>query len=278
MPLGLIELLRLRGHLPAQTKLVRHQDSRVDVHELLRNGLLEVYQAFQSKPVLDGLQYVVSFVGLDKGRARLVGVYKVGKRVSGREGRRLSGCHEAWANCRFFYHLTRVEGYEELEHRVVIDWGKGAISWHRRRAEKEVLEVLAKGQLLTPFQDYLDFSLTHAELTHLFRHEYANADWRSRLAAVGGVYLILATTTGLQYVGSAHGANGIWGRWAAYAHNGHGGNAKLKGLLRDKDYPSAFSYSVLQIVPRTMPRTEVLALEGRFKDKLGSRATGLNSA
>jgi hypothetical protein len=277
MPLGLTELLRLRGLPPAKTKLVRHQDSRVDTHKLLRDDLLEAYQAFQSKPVFDGLRYIVSFVGLEKGRARLVGVYEVGKRISGSEGRRASGCYQSWAQAKYYYHLAKVPGFEDLEQRVVIDWGKGALAWHQRLAEKEVLEVLAKGHLMTPFDDYLDFTLTHGELSYLYRHGYANADWRSRLSAVGGVYLILATTTGHQYVGSAHGTMGIWGRWAAYAHDGHGGNSQLKRLLRNKAYPAAFSYSVLQIVPRTMPRAEVIALEARFKDKLGSRATGLNS-
>src|SRR6185503_3532080 len=65
--------------------------------------------------------------------------------------------------------------------------------------------------------------LTHGELRYLFEHQEANSEWRARLAAVAGVYLILATTTGRQYVGSATGIEGLWGRWAAYAVDGHGG-------------------------------------------------------
>src|SRR5207245_9343273 len=101
-------------------------------------------------------------------------------------------------------------------------------------------------------------------------------EWRARLAAVAGVYLILATTTGALYIGSACGTEGIWGRWAAYARDGHGGNMLLKELLAaDPAYPAAFSYSILQILPKTFAREEVLEWERRYKEKLGSRAKGL---
>jgi hypothetical protein len=58
----------------------------------------------------------------------------------------------------------------------------------------------------------------------LYAHEEAHQDWRTRLEAVAGVYLILADTAGHQYVGSAYGAAGVWGRWEQYAKTGHGEN------------------------------------------------------
>jgi hypothetical protein len=78
----------------------------------------------------------------------------------------------------------------------------------------------------------------------LFRSEDAHLDWRSRLSAVAGVYLILAETTGRLYLGSATGAEGIWGRWRKYAATGHGGNALLKELLAtDESYPQILERS-----------------------------------
>jgi hypothetical protein len=94
---------------------------------------------------------------------------------------------------------------------------------------------------------------------------------------VAGVYLILAEKTGDLYVGSAYGAGGVWGRWAQYAQSGHGGNKRLVELLaRDGDYPARFRFSLLQILPKTFTKDEVIAREGVFKEKLGTRATGLN--
>ena len=94
---------------------------------------------------------------------------------------------------------------------------------------------------------------------------------------MAGIYLILARTTGQLYVGSATGVEGIWGRWREYAKTRHGGNALLKQLIQaDSSYPKEFSFSILQILPRSMAREYVIEREGRFKAKLGSQAHGLN--
>ena len=92
------------------------------------------------------------------------------------------------------------------------------------------------------------------------------------------MYLILAETSGNLYVGSAYGANGIWGRWEQYAKTGHGNNKRLIELLGvDTDYPEKFRFSLLQILPKTFTRDEVIARESLYKRKLGSKAFGLNA-
>jgi hypothetical protein len=48
-------------------------------------------------------------------------------------------------------------------------------------------------------------------------------------------------------------------------------------LASDAAYPDAFTYSILQILPRTAARVEVLKWENHYKQKLGSQATGLNA-
>ncbi len=106
---------------------------------------------------------------------------------------------------------------------------------------------------------------------------HAHRDWVTSLSAVAGVYMILAQPTGHQYVGSAYGLDGIWGRWSQYAAKGHGGNAKLRDLLvTDGAYPNAFRFSILQVLPKTATKPEVIRWESLYKSKLGSRATGLN--
>jgi len=277
--LGIVDLLLLRGFDPTRpTKLVRHQDARYDVHDLMRRGWLDFYQATQSRPVFDNCERIVSFIGSRGTKARLIGVYRVLGRRDGRRMQPPPGFPPDLGTFRYYYDLEREAGYEDLENRVVIEWGRGALAYVQRLSNKEVVEVLPRGQPRPVFRDYLEFTLAHAELKELYDHEDANREWRSRLAAVAGIYLILATTTGAQYVGSAHGTEGIWGRWAAYARDGHGGNKLLKHLIgKDSAYPEAFSYSILQILPKSFARSEVLAWEQRYKEKLGSRATGLNT-
>lgn len=58
--MDIVELLALRGlDTNAKIKLARHQDKRYDVKELYRDGHLDTYQSYQSRPVFE-CDYVVS--------------------------------------------------------------------------------------------------------------------------------------------------------------------------------------------------------------------------
>jgi hypothetical protein len=172
-----------------------------------------------------------------------------------------------------------MRGFEHLEDRTIVEWGAAPIVWHQRLINKPVLEITAPGRTLPPFNDYLEFVITYDQLRGLYEHEEAHHEWKSRLQAVAGVYLIMSETTGKLYVGSASGAEGIWGRWRDYAKTGHGGNKQLQGLTNSEPdrYPRDFRFSILQIVPRSMPRQDVIEREGRLKAKLGKLACSLNS-
>jgi len=61
-----------------RVKLARHQDSRIDVADLYRQGEFETYQAFQSKPVFGNCDLLVSFLGRSSTEAVFVGLYAVG--------------------------------------------------------------------------------------------------------------------------------------------------------------------------------------------------------
>jgi hypothetical protein len=160
---------------------------------------------------------------------------------------------------------------------LIIEWGKATQAWVQELKNKPVLEILEHGRKLPPFVDYLEFSLTYNQLKDLFDNEQAHRDWRVPLSAIAGIYLILAQGSGDLYIGSAYGESGIWGRWRHYANSGDGGNARLRELIRrDSSYPEQFRFSVLQILPKTMARDEVLQREMLYKHKLGTRATGLN--
>jgi hypothetical protein len=174
--------------------------------------------------------------------------------------------------------LERDSRFDDFRDRIIIDWGGGTLAWVQNLDNKPVLEILESGRRLPPFEDYLEFSLTYAQLQDLFQNEEAHRDWRVPLSAVAGVYLILAQRSGDLYVGSASGGDGIWGRWRNYAHSGDGGNVQLRELIgSDSSYPGQFRFSVLQILPKTMARDDVVRRETLYKHKLGTRATGLNS-
>lgn len=280
--ISFLELLRARGFAPLsnQAKLIRHKGDNLNMEDLLRDGWFETYQSFQGKPVFEGCTHLISFVGEDSTLSRFVGVYSVAQSVPASTQLLPPGCpYQDWgASDRVYYPLTKCQGFEDLEHRVVIDWGKGALAWHQWLSDKAVMEVRAPGRALPPFRDFLRVHLSFSELANLVRQASAHRDWVSALSAVGGIYLVVDSISGAQYVGSATGSGGIWQRWCDYAQSGHGGNLRLQQLCAENPERAArFQFSVLETFSRSMGRDEAIRLEGFFKQKLGTRAFGLNA-
>lgn len=280
--IGLLDILGLRGlKLGPDDKLVRHQQAAYPARELLLNGWMGVYQGYQSHPVFRQAKKVVAFAGGAGTTATLFGIFNVDGVRAASEGPLPAGCPYAanWqAECRYFYDLTELKEYRDLNGRLVIDWGAATRSWHQRPKNKPVQQLLSEGRLLPVFDVYLRFSLTHQELRHLVANAAAHPDWRDPLAAVGGIYMILAESTGQQYIGSASGAGGIWQRWSEYAASGHGNNIALRKLIaRDPSFPRGFRFSVLQTFDTAARRSDIVRLEELYKLKLGSRhVIGLN--
>ena len=286
--LGIRHVLEAHGFdLHTKFRLVRHapDPSRYDRHALIASPWFLLYQAIQVEPVYGDSDVIVVFVFDGGTRAKLFGIYSVLEMRGLRPHDIPENCpyKERWQSYEYFYELEHQTEYADLDGRVVIDWGKATQSWVQGSypdKDKPILEILplsGAARILQPFSDYLDFTLSHAELRGMIENPVAHADWQASLSAVAGIYLILAETTGQLYVGSAYGENGIWGRWEDYAANGHGGNTLLEEMIDENgDYPVSFRYSVLQILPKSTINTEVIRWEQRYKEKLGSRAVGLN--
>lgn len=151
---GIIQLLYRRG-LPkgGRIKIIRHQDKRCDLHKLKLSDFEAGYQAYQSRPVFN-CDHIVSCIGLPKSKARFVGVYQVnGQRPAEdvpppRDFPYLKlffpgGTHPPG----IWYDLVKLTGFEDLENRVVIDWGRSAIQWAQWATldkDKEILQMPAE--------------------------------------------------------------------------------------------------------------------------------------
>lgn len=264
-----------------RVKLVRHMDKQVDVWKMYRGGELERYQALQASPRFDGVDIVVSFLGKPSTHAIFVGAYSVGARSLARTlaPPQSADLHQVWSRCEHHYELVPIAGLEALRERVVVDWGRGTLAWAQwfRPNDKPVVEVLPAGYTME-FPGYLEVKLTFDELRRMIRHPATHREWHMKLGAVAGVYLVLDTHSGRQYVGSACGKDGILGRWKDYAEGGHAGNKQLKALVEsDAGTLDRLQFSILQTLPNTLTAREVITWEVLHKEKLGSRAHGLNS-
>ncbi len=149
---GIIELLQCRG-LPsdAKTKVVRHKDKRCDLQGLTRSQFETGYQAYQAKPIFN-CDYIVSCLGLPRSTARFLGVYRVRGQQPAREVpppvdfpySELFFPGGTPEQGHIWYDLVKVDGFEDLEDRVVIDWGPGARSWAQwatLEKDKEIIEM-----------------------------------------------------------------------------------------------------------------------------------------
>ncbi len=277
--IGFLELLSARGFVPdpKRVKLVRHVG--FDLESLKREGWLETYQKYQSNPVFDKCSQIVVFIGEDGTDARFVGIYDVGPHVPAREAPLPPGCpYLNFADEKYFYPLEKRGGFEDIEDRVIIEWGKATLQWAQWFTDREVVEIRRRGRVLPPFLDYLRVHLSFDDLVRLTARPDAHRDRNASLSAVGGIYLIVNSLTGEQYVGSATGNGGLWQRWCEYAKTKHGNNLRLKELCaQGATYPAAFRFSILETFSRTLSREEALSLEAFFKQKLGTRAFGLNA-
>lgn len=258
-----------------RVKMVRHKETRTQYREEYRQVIkdkksLHEYQRHQSRDVFSDCEYIVSFVGLERSHSLFFGVFKV---IRCQQEAIVGGKMSYW------YDLEQVDIFNALVDRLVIDWGDSARAWVQlyHKQSKVVVEILPQGYV-GAFPGLLDFVLDFDELKKLIENPESNYDWRLQLSAVNGIYLILDSKTGGQYIGSAYGDMGIWGRWSFYVSSHHGGNMELKKLMEaDPEHCRHFRFSVLQTLPSNTGARESIEVERLYKQKLGSLAHGLNA-
>jgi len=259
-------------------KMIRHVPRSQSDWILIKKGYFEYYQAIQSRPDVINREYILSFLVDDEDRTIFKGLYKVLSQKIYEVNDVPSECIKVWKpnGKRKFYKIEKLPLLDELVDRLIIDWGPGKRKWDQNYHNREVQAILPKG-FMQVFPGYLDFTLEWNQLENIINNPTANIDWKVGLSRVYGVYLILDEESGMQYIGSAYGDNGIWGRWKTYIETKSGGNAKLKELLSNNpDRYHKFRFSLIEILPNTSSKDEVIKKESRIKDKLGSRAFGLN--
>lgn len=263
-------------------KLLRHKDSRKD--QMIEGKPVEGnpyewyikdrqkfidYQSEQSEDRFKDVDYIVSFIGEEGTTARMVGVY----RVLGLDEERIKRVN----NGHVFYKMEEVPGFDELNERVIIDWGKSAITWHQwlHKNDKEVVAIERKGiDWVCP--DYEEIMLSYEQLQRIFNDQISV--WKNKLSSSNCIYVISDSKTGNLYVGSTYNREGIWGRWKDYAATGHGGDVELVKLLEaDPEYAKKyFTWAILQVLPLGIQDEKAIGIETLWKNKLGRTACALN--
>lgn len=269
----------------SRIKLVRHSsevkpDSFIykkyngSVYKLYRTdyALFKEWQSEQSDSKMKNVDYLVVFLAEEGCECRFIGVY------------RNNGPKRATGNGVSEYAIEEVEGFEGLKDKVVIDWGKGTLSWMQNwQSAKEVrrIEQVNTGDNVPYFTRYEDVILSFSQLQKVVEDK----EWKSKLESLNCVYMILDKETGKQYVGVTYKnmkpgiKNGILGRWTEYAKTGHGNNKLLVALLAEKGISYAdqnFQWTILETLPLNVTPKVAIDRESLYKKKFGTREHGYN--
>lgn len=268
-------LLEAAGLQPSVVRLVRHRHAAkyqrtMYFDAIHRHPRFDQYQSGQGNPRVVSLMgtaaALASFVVDPAGRTMFIGLWRVRGTRPGHipdpyMPRSVAGPHSSTID------LERMPELDTYSGRIVIDWGGGERAWvqYAHRRDKEIVEL--RRRIEEPqFPGIGEFTCGLHEVDSL------PDSWQELLRTARGVYLLVHRTTGAQYVGSATGAGGFLGRWCGYA-DGHGGNLALRELGHAADNYDA---RILETAGSSATVDDVYALESHWKNKLGSRAQGLN--
>lgn len=273
---------KMQGIDFSRVKMIRHKDSsnKDNILEIFKNGEIETYQKYQSSDIFKDCDFVMSFIGLEGTLCKFIGLYKVGE-IKEKVSKNFPNINNdpsifVQGNEYFYYKdMKKSSELEIFEDRLVIDWGRAALSWHQwfNKGEKKVYQILPKG-FFKEFPGIKNIVLDFKELQKLIENGDANLEWKTTLSSIKGIYAILDnhSKNGKNlYIGSAAGKNGIWQRWEEYSKTGHGGNLILKDILDEdinKDRTKYFQFSILESLPISTPIEEVIRVEELYKKKL----------
>lgn len=155
--------------------------------------------------------------------------------------------------------MVELDGFDELNERVIVDWGDSARTFHQwlDKNDKSIVAIERKGfDWVCP--DYEEINLTYGELSHII-NESLDA-WKRKLTVVNGIYVISDRETGKLYVGFTYNRDGIWDEWKTMQGLEHGGDVELANLMAESpDYAkNNFVWSILQTLPLNVSDIEAL--------------------
>ncbi|MGG0251802.1 hypothetical protein ABEY24_26330 [Peribacillus frigoritolerans] len=93
---------------------------------------------------------------------------------------------KAKVRSKYRYELEKLVGFEDLEHRLVIQWEGVAQGWCVKidTFNNEVVQLMPKGYV-RDFPGYLEIDLSFRELQDIVNDPNANAIWHKMLSSDG---------------------------------------------------------------------------------------------
>lgn len=208
------DIFKLNGIEPKDVLLIRHSLKHENFRKCYDKNFVHEYTQIQPGNLKDlsSHKYWMVFISGKGTQARFYKMYEYKGKKLLTEHKPSDNYPGEWVDTDMFYQLEETELFKDLENRLIIDWGKGVINWYYKGInEKPIIAI--QNTVIKDFPGYDDLVISHDELENIVNDalgEYQN--YRKELSDVVGVYLILDTKSGQQYIGSATGNDGILGR------------------------------------------------------------------
>ena len=268
---------------PAKTLVLRHRPQEARLRRALPWLSVDqpkLYNAYQQSQLPDAEKmflraaYIASFLGIEAGTAKFVGLYSVNKwktityKAYWAKPENIA-LHEAYGmrgmtpdrKVTKWFDLELKPFYSEWSGKLTVRWPGLERSW-KRWADRNVFlinSVSERSAFEPEMPSWDELIIPWSELQSLPKK------WRAALQQWRGVYYIFDSSDGRGYIGSAYGADNLLGRWMNYAKSGHGGNK----LLRGRD-PKNFRFSILRLLNHDENKDEVVRIERTWKSRLHS--------
>ena len=272
------DVLRKVGLNPQRVKLIRHALTDKGFRDCFQKNMVLEYTRHQKPGFSKEYDYWCVFISSEGTLAKFWACYKVGDFVPDTPDVMPQGYPdpESFQGEFAYFDLEHVCLLEDYENRLIIDWGSSTRMWHQKgTTEKPIVSI--QNYEKKAFPGFEELILTYDELKGIIDNPIIYEGWHTSLSSVNAIYLIVDQKTGKQYVGSAYGKDGLLGRWSCYVSSLHGHNKLMKELI--DIHPERFhhfQFSILQILPKTIPYDEVLQMERLYKKKLLTIPFGLN--
>ena len=131
-----IKLVRHSGNVMPDSIIYKEYDGPVYKLYLTNYELFKKWQQEQADAKMKDVDYLVVFLAEEGCECRFVGVFKN------------NGIMYSTMDGVSVYDIQEVRGFEALKDKVVIEWGKGTLSWMQNwTTEKEVKRIEQKGDI-----------------------------------------------------------------------------------------------------------------------------------
>lgn len=284
-----MKIIRLQDILPldqlqkkGKVLLIRHHHE--NLAEMNEMNLIEEYQSFQRKKAFFDCKYIVSFLGGEKNSAVFYGLYKVMDRLTKENLPNYSNELKKYyrnqnRSKEIFLKLEKIEQYDIFADRLVINWlvPRGWYNTYGKVQDKEVIKILPSN-FVDDFPGLMSIMISYKNLKKIIENPQSHSVWFESLTRLQAIYLILDKKSGNKYIGTTYGKNGLWQRWKSYIKgDGTGNNKELKALKeKDPKFYINFQFSILEVLSKTANQKYCTEKESIWKEKLGSKAFGLN--